>query len=309
MFDKFLRKFLRKPGKQSDKPKEKYAEAPWSRKNHVLTQILRIILWGLVSCGVVSLVLMLTLVPRLANSTPPPVIQSEQPAGQEAAGELAQQAVIVMLTSTQKDEEKAKELLPGFTLPTKPAEISNVRLADARYNEKSKSWSITVAVDVESIRRYYQVIVGRDSNSGKLQLLMLPSMIAAPGNAPAAASPYSVQVPVDKGPASAATDFLNAYLAGSGDVSRYASPEVTIEPVRPSPFKGVELEWAKTNKDLPETPVDGDIVELHVRAKGVTPDDQKQQLEYVMEMKLRASRWELNAIQSALAPVETNEPK
>ena len=302
MFDKLF-------GKKSEAPKEKYAEVPWSRKNHILAQVLRIILWGLVSCGVVSLILVLTLVSQISDITPQPVVQSEQPSDREAAGELAQQAIIVMLTSTQKDAEKAKEILPTFTFSEKPAEISNVRLADARYNEKSKSWNITVAVDVESIRRYYQVVVGRDSSSGKLQLLMLPSMIAAPGNAPAAASPYSVQVPVDKGPASAATDFLNAYLAGSGDVSRYTSPETTIEPVRPSPFKGVELEWAKTNKDLPETPVDGDVVELHVRAKGITPDGQKQQLEYIMEMKLRASRWELNAIQGALASREANEPK
>lgn len=302
MFDKL---FGKKPGEA----KETYAEVPWSRKNHVLTQLLRILVWGLISCGVVSLALTLNLVIRLSDITPPPVVQSEHPTDQEAAGELAQQAVIVMLTSTAQDDEKAKEILPAFTLPERPAEISNVRLADAQYDAKLKSWSITVAVDVELIRRYYQVAVGRDS-SGKLQLLMLPSMIAAPGNAPAAASPYSVQMPVDKGPASAATDFLNAYLAGSGDVSRYTSPELSIDPVRPvepSPFKGVELEWAKTNKDLPDNPVDGDVVELHVRAKGVTPDDQKQQIEYIMEMKLRASRWEVNAIQAAPTPEEANE--
>lgn len=272
------------------------AVVSWTKGQWLTGMAARVLIWILVLCGALALAGVAYLMTRPAPEAPAATVDPE-PDGREAAAELAQRAVKLMLTTTRGDENQVAEVLPRIQLPREAADVTNITTAETTHERGT--WVVTVAADVDSIRRYYQVPIAVTDDG--MTVLMLPSQVAAPRIAPRPESPYRVQVPSNDPAALAAGEFLGALLAGAGDVARYTSPGSAIQAVTPPPYESVFLEFTQALEKLPETPVEGDEVELYVRARGTTADGQTSRSDYVLTVALRASRWEISAVQGAPA--------
>ena len=96
--------------------------------------------------------------------------------------------------------------------------------------------------------------------------------------------------------------FLTAYIAGSGDVSRYLTPGVELTPLTPSPYTSVRLsEIRAAGSDQPPATVPQDGTRTRVLALGtaVVTDQQTANVAYALTLTARAGRWEISAIDPA----------
>lgn len=166
------------------------AVVSWTKGQWLTGMAARVLIWILVLCGALALAGVAYLMTRPAPEAPAATVDPE-PDGREAAAELAQRAVKLMLTTTRGDENQVAEVLPRIQLPREAADVTNITTAETTHERGT--WVVTVAADVDSIRRYYQVPIAVTDDG--MTVLMLPSQVAAPRIAPRPESPYRVQVP------------------------------------------------------------------------------------------------------------------
>ncbi|MFJ1757633.1 hypothetical protein [Kitasatospora sp. NPDC088134] len=155
--------------------------------------------------------------------------------------------------------------------------------------------------------RYYAVPVSMVSGASSagapdaLAVTAAPTQVAGPlalsgtdeGN-----RPYGVQV--QPGPLQqAVAEYLDAYLTGVGESSRYLSPGVKI-PAPGSVYRKVELRDLFARTAVPANPADGAVLDVlaHVRA---TDSAGQWPLSYPLQLKARAGRWEVAAVAPAPA--------
>lgn len=147
------------------------------------------------------------------------------------------------------------------------------------------------------VQRWWQVVLRTDTSSGALSVVGLPAPIAAPG---AVAADTTFEYPKQVGdPAARAAvqEFLTAYLAGSGEVSRYTAPGSTITAVTPAPYSKVLVQSLNATDEMSaKTAVkDGTEVQVLVTAQ-LDQGASSQTSTYFLTMASRAGRWEVKSI-------------
>lgn len=147
------------------------------------------------------------------------------------------------------------------------------------------------------VQRWWQVVLRTDTSSGTLSVVGLPAPIAAPG---AVAADTTFEYPKQVGdPAARAAvqEFLTAYLAGSGEVSRYTAPGSTITAVTPAPYSKVLVQSLNATDEMSaKTAVkDGTEVQVLVTAQ-LDQGASSQTSTYFLTMASRAGRWEVKSI-------------
>lgn len=279
------------------KPKDKLVPVTWTRREWLKSSVLRVVLWALVGCGVVGLVLAVAALKRPVVAAPAPTATASEPAVlRETAGEIGLRAVVASLTGTR---EKADEMLPRVEWPEKAATVTNPTVTSAHL--EGGVWVVQVAADVDGVRRCFQVPVSID-DAGTGTVLQLPSEISAPvvATPPGRTSdqPISVSEPVTV----AASDFLRALLAGTGDITRYTSPGVTIHPITPPSCTDVSVTDAWLTAELPRTLQDGDTAVLRTRVHCTVSETTHRTYDYTIALTSRASRWEVTSLQGTPLP-------
>ncbi|MFJ5926598.1 conjugal transfer protein [Kitasatospora sp. NPDC092948] len=153
--------------------------------------------------------------------------------------------------------------------------------------------------------RYYAVpvsMVRGASSAGApdaLAVTSAPAQVSGPlalSGPDEANRPYGVQV--QPGPLQqAVAEYLDAYLTGVGESSRYLSPGMKI-PAAGAVYRKVELQTLSARTTVPANPVDGAVLEVlaHVRA---TDSAGQWPLAYPLQLKARAGRWEIAAVAPA----------
>ena len=111
----------------------------------------------------------------------------------------------------------------------------------------------------------------------------------------------------------AAQEFLAALVVGSGDVTRFISPDAAIAAVTPAPYTAIELEDVLVDHELTEAddvPQTGRTVHLLATATAIVTNDQAISVEYALTMTAREGRWEVAAIDATpqTLPSETPTP-
>lgn len=168
-------------------------------------------------------------------------------------------------------------------------------------------WVVTVSADVlEQVkgtyepvgRRYYQVGIW-EAGAGQLVATGLPAQVGAPerGEAPALAS-SRLTTPPDGDPVAESVDaFLAAYLTGVEGVDRYLAPSVELVAPDPAPFTKAEL----VGVDIDGS---GGRRDVAVVVTATSSGGSSQVLQYQLQMRARAGRWEVSALSGAaeLAP-------
>jgi len=147
------------------------------------------------------------------------------------------------------------------------------------------------------VQRWWQVVLRTDTSSGALSVVGLPAPIAAPGNLAADTTfEYPKQVG-DPAARAAVQEFLTAYLAGSGEVSRYTAPGSSITAVTPAPYSKVLVQNLNATDEMSaKTAVkDGTEVQVLVTAQ-LDQGTSSQTSTYFLTMASRAGRWEVKSI-------------
>lgn len=147
------------------------------------------------------------------------------------------------------------------------------------------------------VQRWWQVVLRTDTSSGALSVVGLPAPIAAPGAVKADTTfEYPKQVG-DPAARAAVQEFLTAYLAGSGEVSRYTAPGSTITAVTPAPYSKVLVQSLNATDEMSaKTAVkDGTEVQVLVTAQ-LDQGTSSQTSTYFLTMASRAGRWEVKSI-------------
>lgn len=249
-------------------------------------------------------------------------VTGEQPltAQQQSAGEHGAAFVAAWLSATRDN--------PG-TLSTyiNPAAISQLSATAWKYRdlaivsvektEKSDLMSVVVAANIEEFdmesesgatvwpRRYFAVTV-RVTDAG-LSVVGLPAPIAAPAKEDSAVRLAYGQTVLQTSTARQTVEaFLSAYLAGSGDVSRYVSPGSEITAIAPAPYMTLTVSDVKSDVEPSDKPSTGSVVHVLVTAEVTSASDQRLTTTYALTLTARDGRWETTSVD--LAPMESVTP-
>lgn len=146
-------------------------------------------------------------------------------------------------------------------------------------------------------RRYWSVPIATGSD-GEVSTAGFPAPVNAPPAADVSLSyPESVSRTGDAG--KAATDFLAAYLTGTGDITRFIAPDAQITPIQPTPFTRIDVIDVVSNKVAAESTDEGDEIRLLATIGAQRQDDRIVPVNYALTMTIRAGRWEISQIDPA----------
>lgn len=167
-------------------------------------------------------------------------------------------------------------------------QVEQKQVTKAQVNGEEKevtSWDV----------HWYKVVVAADSN-GKYTPVGFPSATNPPStNQNTTEYPFSVTNTEVTG---AVGDFGKAYLAETGDINRYISPEATISAIKPAPYTEVALINLTGLKNLDgAVPADGTkeyvLAQYEVTDQGGNVRNQT----YPLEITARGGRWEISTIE------------
>ena len=285
----------------------------WTGGPALGTKVCTVVLWSLLAAGPMGLGAGLMALSSAGSARPVTQSAAAGPAAGEqvVAGEFAERVVLTWLSATAGQEKQLSALVGAvsWTAPKKAYTAANVTVASA--HQVGSVWSVVVAADVSAegqvpVRRFYQVPVSIQEQAGEgraVTALTLPAPVAGPSVVAAGRSAYARPVPGDGAVAETVSQFLGAYLAGSGDVSRYVSPAAptAIVAVTPAAYASVDVQdiSAATDVDPAAVPSEGAQLKVLVSAEAITSPDQSSAVVYALTLQARAGRWEVFGIDAA----------
>jgi hypothetical protein len=236
--------------------------------------------------------------PTSSNNPAPKATGSDDPATGAAIVEaegFAERYVTAYLEAGNDGTVLAPFL--GYT-PELPPTAKAVQLsAPVRATDISKAakdyWSVTIAVGWTGQERYWQVAV--DLRKGHMNAVGLPAQVAPPAEPKRSSLQVNMQEPDIGDPAvQTVTGFLEAYLCGSGELSRYLSPGLSLTAAKPKVCDEVQvIRWGvvkgdgQGNQDK-QTVVFDAMFDSHGRG-GFTP----RLSTYTLLLTDRDGRWEV----------------
>ncbi|WP_416963308.1 conjugal transfer protein [Streptomyces sp. Agncl-13] len=268
----------------------------------------RLAAWTAIAAGPIALCVAVASSPttvEAATATTSTAVRTT-PAAADPGG-YAQVFVGAWLRSSADDETSAQarlaqSLAPDVELPdpvsgtqAKPESVVAVRSA-----QHDNAWSVTVAAQyADGSVRYYAVPVAVGGAGASFAVTGAPGVVAGPARAEAAKSPYGVSVP-EGDLSSALGEFFAAYLTGSGEVSRYLAPGVTLSAVSPAPYTAVSVQQISAVEQAAaaeQVPADGTTVRVLVQVEARDAAG-RWPLAYELTLKARSGRWEVAALES-----------
>lgn len=264
----------------------------------------------------------LALITAAANSQEKPavaqvVVDEPLTAQQQAAGEYGAAFVASWLSATREDAGNlAQYINPSVIgqLSATPWVYRDLTVVSTEKTDGSELLSVVIAANVEEFdmesgsgatvwpRRYFAVTV-RVTDSG-MSVVGLPAPIAAPAKEESAVRlAYTKSVSKTSTAQETVEAFLAAYLAGSGDVSRYITPGAAITAITPAPFMNLSVKDIKADAEPTDNPSTGSVVHVLVTVEVSSASDQKLTATYALTLTARDGRWETTSVD--LAPLES----
>lgn len=235
----------------------------------------------------------------------------------QLAGSFAQEFVVSYLAATSGDQDRIAAFVGGsesISLPATARPVADpavVSVRRARTSGPVEIWSVTVSVrlaaetppagrnstSAQAKPHYYRV--GVSVNHGRLRALSRPWLVAPPAQGQDLLTVYSSPCGEESPVTHVAVGFLNAFLAGSGDVTRYVSHDSAITALSPPPFTSFDT----VSVSAQESSCGTTGTTAHVLAT-VTPasgDDTLAPLDYPLTMVRTGEQWQVQAIDSVPA--------
>ena len=244
-----------------------------------------------------------------ASAAPPLTASGGDRANDRAiAGEFARTVTVTWLTTSRDKPDALVALIKSVqvsSLPQQAFRVANPAVAGITEVDPV-TWSVTVAVDVTdtrdaTVRRFYQVPV--QTSRGAVVALALPAPVSAPQVSAAPANAYRDQVSLTGAAGQTVTQFLGAYSAGQGDISRYLTPGVSLQPITPAPYTTVRLNDLRAETTIREDtpPADRQQARVLATVTAAVTDQQSVPAAYALTLTARAGRWEVTAVDPAPA--------
>jgi|SRR5664279_167506 len=226
---------------------------------------------------------------------------------QAAAGEFAQHLVVTWLRSSRSNDQPLKVLAPNLSAANVPeVAFKASEPGVAAVKQSGGVWAVTVAVTVTDaqkppVRRFFEVPVVIKSES--VAALALPHPVAGPVAGEPDGLDYRNAVDTTGPVAQTVQQFLDAFIAGRGDVTRYVTPGVALLAIAPPPYTAVKVQElrAATDVDTIAAPPDGAKLKVLVAAEAVVSAKQFSNVTYALALTARAGRWEVSSIESTPA--------
>ena len=315
----------------------------WSGGAALATRVVAGSLWAAVLMG--PLALGLVVLGQVGSSSGARATASTAPVGVPVAVEdFAEDFVTTWLTAGPN----AASELPAFysgdltqvansAWPVTSASVANI---DQRVNG---SWTVTIAVTTASpsptpaskgssssaaaasstpagstgtaglpVRDYFSVPVVYVAGGGHRQLtaLTLPEQVPGPVPAGSVQSGYGSTVDPTSPIGEAAQGFLTTLLTGTGDITRYTTPGVTITAISPAPYTSVSLIAIDADDQLDPNaaPANGAVAQLRLTAELTAGPQRQLTAQYVLRLTARAGRWEVTAFDPT-PPISLSNPQ
>jgi hypothetical protein len=241
-------------------------------------------------------------------------------AQQQSAGEYGAAFVAAWLGASREDVGT----LATYINPAAVGQLSatawkyrDLAVVSIEKTDDSDLMSVIVAANVEEFdmesesgatiwpRRYFAVTV-RVTDAG-MSVVGLPAPVAAPAKEDSAVRlAYGQTVLATSSARKTVEEFLAAYLAGSGDISRYVSPGSEISAIAPAPYMTISVTDVKSDVEPSDTPRTGSVVHVLATAEVSSASDQRLTTTYALTLTARDGRWETTSVD--LAPLESVTP-
>ncbi|MFI6689083.1 conjugal transfer protein [Streptomyces sp. NPDC050485] len=319
--------------------------AGWSTGARANTSaLIRYGLWGLLLLGPLLGLTAFLSAPAATRPAPHPAAPAAPAAGGQGASGFAQLFVAAFLSAGEGDQAKLAAYYPpaaGLRLEGASQRHTGEQLTVVRLRQTDRDvWSVTVAARItdthptptpsspaDEARRdpkadavasaagavhYFQVpvatAVAAGGASGYVALAM-PGEVSAPARiAPPALvyGPLRPALPSDPR-TQAVTQFLNAYLTGTGGLDRYLAPGTQLTAISPVPYTELAvdqlaIEGESGGEPVAAVPADGTRLRLVVQLRARGQDGIRVPLTYALALSARAGRWEIAALDGAPTP-------
>lgn len=165
------------------------------------------------------------------------------------------------------------------------------------------------------VRRYFQVPVTVQRPADENEPLAvsapaLPSPVAGPAEAETLGLDYPKTIPTTSELGESVSAFLNAYVAGDGEITRYLRPGTDIAAIAPPPYAEATIKSIGGSHETSDDPSDGDGTHAFVTAELTRPDGEKTTAQYVLTLVARDGRWEVSGLDRTIRtenPVASGE--
>ncbi|WP_280353871.1 conjugal transfer protein [Nocardia otitidiscaviarum] len=232
----------------------------------------------------------------------------------QLAGSFAQEFVVAYLGATAGDQDRIADFIGGaesIGLPATARQVSDPAVVSVRRTRAAtpiEIWSVTVSVRPETGTRatggkqtsaapmpqYYRV--GVAVNHGRLRALSRPWLVAPPAEGQDLLTVYSSPCGEESPLAHVAAGFLDVFLTGSGDVTRYTSHDSDITALRPAPF--AELESVSVSAQDSGCGTTGTSARVLATVTPAVGDDTLAPLDYPLTMVRVEEQWQVQTIDS-----------
>lgn len=283
----------------------------WSSGRALSGRTVTVALVLMILCGPVGVALALQAMTASSVKAAPSQAVAVLPAQEQQAGSLAIGYVSAWLDATRQDSTELAQYIDPSTMQTlsdTPWTHKDVTVASltpgsgmvtvvvaATIQEQQASGSSVVPVWV---RRYFQVVVNTPS-AGGLSVLGLPAAVAAPPAANQPSLAYSTSATPDDPVGQSVMGFLGAYLAGSGDVTRFTTPGTSFQALSPAPYQSVTAVSLQTDGQPAASPADGSRIRVLATVQLSSAVDQQLTTTYALTLTARAGRWEITKIDTS----------
>lgn len=235
--------------------------------------------------------------------------------------QAGQEAVEAWLSATRDDHSWIDAVLPGQVgdrLPVTATAYSSVMPVKVEPSDDGL-WSVTVSANVKEpilldgidggetdeadmsaawVRRYYLTTVQVDGQSNAVAAVTLPAPVGVPQAAERPDLPFRYSIPANTEVFATIGSFLEALLAGSGEVDRYLTPGAVVDRLPTPAYQGTAVREAMTDvtAERLQEPNDGATARVLVGAELTRFDGMTVPATYVLDLTSRSGRWEITAI-------------
>lgn len=297
---------------------------PWTKGQALSTKAIALGCWAALVIWPLILVAVTGGFTPTAQAKPVKATQTASTVDQ-SAGSMAQAYIAAWLTATRNNSAGLDSYtdIGGISLPEKGFEYRNLAVASIGQKSSDGVVQVQIAAEVREDskakdgqvvstwpQRYFQVRL-RVTPEG-IKPVGLPLVVTSPLLRPEVSSGYSQNVAAADPLAQSITSFLQTYLAGTGDITRYLAPGTAITAVSPAPFTGVKPLQFRASTPPVQAPQDGASIRTLTTVQLLGMEGQQLTAEYSLVLEARAGRWEVTELTppdpAATAPTSTPSP-
>lgn len=260
-------------------------------KTAVAARVTTIAVWCLVACGPLALLTVAVSHAHTSSKTPTATTATgANPAGPAGFAELY---VSVYLRGAS-----LTAFYPDAPQPTGQSGVTFTAVTIAGVTETSPGyWSVTVAATEAAGIRYFMVAIDSTHAGPAYVATALPAAVAGPAEAAEPQLGYDTTVPIPSGVLTGTvTQFLAAYLTGSGSMSRYLAPGTTIGAISPAPYASIQATGIYTSSGQAPAPSSGVTVRVLAQVQATDASGNQWPLTYALTVTAVAGQWDIAAI-------------